>query len=289
MRVKTMFLTAAAFTVLMSSAVFAGTWKTGADANQGKWWYDNGDGTYAANGWQWIDDNGDGVAECYYFDANGWMYADMTTPDGYQVNASGAWVENGEVKTSAAVAAPTVGWFEAAGLQANALQNIPYDYVSKCESSDLKSMSKLTFHNYRTIESDSSHPAKEGYVWKIVDLNMVFYDDNAWRHGMSYAYVIVDQNDFQVLKNFHGSNRTFSMNVNGVDYPECQITKTGGFGEWTENRTRTCDLELSALVPAGYNGLAIGMFDFALYSTDNANDEVTAANYLRNAWIFAFD
>lgn len=81
---------------------FAGTWKNGAGDNQSRWWYDNEDGTYANNNWQWIDGNGDGVAECYYFDADGWMLANTTTPDGHQVNESGAWVENGVVKTNKA-------------------------------------------------------------------------------------------------------------------------------------------------------------------------------------------
>lgn len=78
---------------------FAGTWQKGAAPNENRWWYDNGNGTYANNGWQWIDGNNDGVAECYYFDNAGWMLANTTTPDGYSVNENGAWVENGVVVT----------------------------------------------------------------------------------------------------------------------------------------------------------------------------------------------
>ncbi len=81
---------------------FAGTWKRGAAPNENLWWYDFDNGTYAQNGWQWIDGNQDGTAECYYFDANGWMLADTTTPDGYRVNGDGAWTENGIVKTQTA-------------------------------------------------------------------------------------------------------------------------------------------------------------------------------------------
>lgn len=87
-----------------SMAAFAGTWKTGAEPNQNRWWYDFDNGTYAANGWQWIDGNNDGVAESYYFDADGWMLADTTTPDGHTVNANGEWTVNGVVQTQAAQA-----------------------------------------------------------------------------------------------------------------------------------------------------------------------------------------
>lgn len=49
--------------------------------------------------WYWIDGNADGIAECYCFSEGGYMFADTTTPDGYTVNADGAWVVDGVVQT----------------------------------------------------------------------------------------------------------------------------------------------------------------------------------------------
>lgn len=63
------------------------------------WWYDNGDGTWPAGQWQWLDGNEDGIAECYYFDYNGYCVVNGVTPDGYQVNGDGAWIEDGMVQT----------------------------------------------------------------------------------------------------------------------------------------------------------------------------------------------
>lgn len=63
------------------------------------WWYDNGDGTWPAGQWQWLDGNGDGIAECYYFDHNGYCMVNGVTPDGYQVNGDGAWTKDGVVQT----------------------------------------------------------------------------------------------------------------------------------------------------------------------------------------------
>ena len=85
----------AAFSSIMVSSAMAGTWKQ----NNVGWRFDNGNGTYPASTWQWIDGNNDGIAECYYFDRAGYMLANTSTPDGYQVNASGAWVQNGAVQT----------------------------------------------------------------------------------------------------------------------------------------------------------------------------------------------
>ena len=87
-------LLAAAMTVGSAMTSFAG-WQS--DANG--WWWQNEDGSYPSNTWQWIDGNGDGVAESYYFGPDGYMYANATTPDGYTVNADGAWTVNGVVQT----------------------------------------------------------------------------------------------------------------------------------------------------------------------------------------------
>lgn len=81
----------------MSMTSFAGQWVQ--ENNDFKYQEDNG--SYPANTWKWIDGNNDGVAECYYFNENGYMLINTTTPDGYQVNATGAWVVNGVVQTQA--------------------------------------------------------------------------------------------------------------------------------------------------------------------------------------------
>ena len=101
MKKKALFLMVMVMSILMSMTAFAGVWRTGAAPNENRWWYDNEDGTWAAGGWQWIDGNRDGTAECYYFDNEGWMAAGTMTPDGYQVNGDGAWVENGRIMTQA--------------------------------------------------------------------------------------------------------------------------------------------------------------------------------------------
>ena len=63
---------AAAFTAAFSMNAYAdGHWEQNAS---GYWWQED-NGTYLKNGWKWLDGNRDGVAECYYFDANGYMVA----------------------------------------------------------------------------------------------------------------------------------------------------------------------------------------------------------------------
>lgn len=81
----------------MTMNVFASGWQH----NMTGWWYGTNETntTWHANCWQWIDGNNDGIAECYYFDQNGYMLASTTTPDGFTVNADGAWTVDGVVQT----------------------------------------------------------------------------------------------------------------------------------------------------------------------------------------------
>lgn len=106
-------LTAGLLSVSAAFPAMAGTWKNGAGENTARWWYDNGDNTWASNGWKWIDGNQDGVSECYYFDTDGWLLTATTTPDGYSVDTNGAWIVDGVVqtkKTSTAQAQDDESW-----------------------------------------------------------------------------------------------------------------------------------------------------------------------------------
>lgn len=100
-------MTAVLSAALMMSVIavvpaFAAGWQK----NNTGWWYGtNADNSvWYANGWQWVDGNGDGVAECYYFDGNGYIATNGTTPDGYQVNGDGQWMQNGVVQTKGTAA-----------------------------------------------------------------------------------------------------------------------------------------------------------------------------------------
>lgn len=104
------FITASSLiSIMAANSIWAAGWKQGTGRDIGKWYYDKGDGTREKNSWQWLDGNGDGIAECYCFDADGWMYAAALTPDGYEVNENGTWTVNGAVQTKRVGAVQTSG------------------------------------------------------------------------------------------------------------------------------------------------------------------------------------
>ena len=78
----------ALITSLSLSMTALADWKQEGSA----WKYQNSDGSFSTSSWQWIN------GKCYCFDSNGVMYANTTTPDGYTVNADGAWTVNGVVQ-----------------------------------------------------------------------------------------------------------------------------------------------------------------------------------------------
>ena len=87
----------------MAMTSFAAGWQ---HDNNGWWYGTNADNsTWYQNGWHWIDGDGDGVAECYFFDGHGYIFQGTITPDGYTVNADGAWVQDGTVQTQQAQSA----------------------------------------------------------------------------------------------------------------------------------------------------------------------------------------
>ncbi len=130
---KKLMMTAAVLTAVWTAAVPA--WAAGWKLNQTGWWYDNGDGTWPHSGWEYLDGNEDGIAECYYFDQNGYCLMNTVTPDGYQVNENGAWVENGQVQTKRAAPAQETGNLPAgAVLVSEKLEKDPLSYTVTADS-----------------------------------------------------------------------------------------------------------------------------------------------------------
>lgn len=84
-RIKIVFVTVI-LSMMMTMTALAGQWRQ----NNIGWWYQNDDGGNTAGGWQWID------GKCYYFNSDGYMLANMRTPDGYLVGMDGAWITDVE-------------------------------------------------------------------------------------------------------------------------------------------------------------------------------------------------
>ena len=100
MKLRALAVVTAAMVLATTMTAFAGQWKNGV-LRTSDWWYDNGDGTWPAAEWVWIDSDNDGIAECYYFDEDGWLLTSREAPDHYVTNEDGQWTLAGEVQHKA--------------------------------------------------------------------------------------------------------------------------------------------------------------------------------------------
>lgn len=94
-KLKRILLIAGILTGLLSASVFAGEWQQTTEGCR----YAQDNGSFLTDTWEWIDGNQDGIAECYYFDSNGYCLTNCDTPDGYTVDINGAWTVDGIVQT----------------------------------------------------------------------------------------------------------------------------------------------------------------------------------------------
>lgn len=87
---------------LMIAAAGNLAYGAGWQSDQTGWKWQKDDGTFLTSEWQWLDGDQNGVAECYYFDSNGYLVTGTVTADGCTVNEDGAWVADGIVQTQTA-------------------------------------------------------------------------------------------------------------------------------------------------------------------------------------------
>ena len=86
---------AAVFSCLLPQSALAGAWQQ----NEKGWWWQNNDGSYPSGRWVLLDGNMDGTAEYYYFNREGYLLTDTTTPDYHTVNPDGALLRHGRPVT----------------------------------------------------------------------------------------------------------------------------------------------------------------------------------------------
>lgn len=210
-----------AASMVLGSAMtsMAASWQQNATG----WWWQNDDGTWPANEWRWLDGNNDGVAECYYFDSNGYMAANTTTPDGYQVNVDGAWVVNGAVQTQTTQLAQTTNTDVMTGYNSDGISNAAIDMLNHTREENTK------YGETRTYEGNGSHGPLVR-VWYSNGLIAEYYTSGAAYHN-GLPYRIYTQTPSNIIEGIRNS-------VDNAESAESEL-KNSGF-------TRTYNNEVNA-------------------------------------------
>ena len=138
--------------MVFSSLTFASEWKQEAD---GRWWYQHDDGSYTTNNWELIN------GKYYYFDAQGWMLANTTTPDGKYVGSDGAWVMNGlDASTSMESLSQTASTIST-DLPAEGYNIIPYNLLPYSTYATFKGYRSSSTTKY-TVTSAKTYAGSNG-------------------------------------------------------------------------------------------------------------------------------
>jgi hypothetical protein len=258
-----------------ATAAFAGTWEQN---NQGKWWYQEDDNSYPASTWEWIDANSDGLSECYYFDQNGYLLTNTMTPDGYTVNESGAWVNQGIIQQKPSTP-NTVNEMEKNGIQ---LLQTANQKLTQLDSVDAKGKLQcqlstqgivipvnadflMQYHNLHNenmqfLLSANLNMLNENYNFSAFYTNNYFYinmDDNKEKHKVEYSEIAEALNDVTL----NNTNWDLFKNV------QVQTDENG-------NRILTCSVDKDKLYSAitsldgysteiktAFDNLSINQFD----------------------------
>lgn len=211
------FLLAAAMTVGSSFTAMAG-WQSDSTG----WWWQNEDGSYPSNTWQWIDGNGDGISESYYFDENGYMLSNATTPDGYTVNADGAWVVNGAVQTQTTQPAQTTNTDVMTGYNSDGLSNAVVDIMTHTAEENAK---------YGVVSSytgGSEHGESTIITYANGLIAEYYYQGAASRNGLPYS--VYTQNPSLVLRGMSESisNEEATLSLAKSQNYNCERIYTNG-------------------------------------------------------------
>ena len=224
MKKKILTLVAAAvMTMAMSVTSFAaiGQWRQDSTG----WWWEREGGSYLTNQWMWIDGNADGIAECYCFGPDGYMLANTTTPDGYTVDANGAWTVNGVVQSRGVL--PEIDDAAAAVQDASGAVTDPGS-VAQITTNDEVWNARGNWDSMYPFDMAYATPLEEGFR-----LGDGFYQYNYNGIPLRMQAAKIKDTDQYLLITLFGPAKTFLNNIpeNGIEV-DAFYANTGFTDPW---------------------------------------------------------
>lgn len=146
-----------------------------------------------------------------------------------------------------------------------------FQYITACSKNESKkTTADLFLTNYHAFESDNKHPAREGYEWRAVYVEIRFYDTNANKYGVKVGVSYENYYDIEEWDNscvsLENGNYEFTVNYCGNEY-DVTVDNRMQFGEWIEGYMKYSGY-IYAHMPVGYDGVVIGFLDPSIATED---------------------
>lgn len=162
-----------------------------------------------------------------------------------------------------------VGFFEQNGLQCHEDLGTVYDFVTTTADKTSPVNGEVSITDYRKFESDDTHEAKEGYIWREWTITFKTSDQNAANYGYGfgagfadYYLGVVDVSEDENGKFTWGGKttgnvweNTVMVNINGEVY-ETYVRSASLGGKWNGN-TATMSFVMSWLTPVEYDSAVV--------------------------------
>ena len=253
-------LSTAVFMAAFAVNAYAGRWVQDSTG----WWYDWGNGSWPSSSWQWIDGNSDGVAECYYFDRFGYCMINTTTPDNYQVNASGAWVENGVVQTR------NVGVQKSSNSIKTSNSTIQKSSETKKKEEEKKKEQQQQQTEEQQEEQREETQKTNQYGGKyLYDMNSILRDD-----VYKYDSLVTNKENKTVTRALGFNSRGYVEYVAGKKYTKLKATVAPAKGYWND-----WDEEDRVVLQILGDGTELYVTPDIYYNTDMFDIEVDISGY----------
>ena len=148
----------------------------------------------------------------------------------------------------------------------------------------------VEFKNYYQYQQDDSHNSEKGYIWNHLEMELVFFDDNAQEYGANYNVFLADYYDdvkFKDTYQYDKDNKinTFTVNYYGNDYQNCKLDITIKNNQWEKRSGEyriVTTVVVNVLLPENYDGFVIGVrnSDVNYYESDYLYQYYDADNFV---------
>lgn len=181
--------------MVMATTAMAATWRTGAAPNENRWWFDDEDGTYAANEWRWLD--GNGVVQTKQVGAQNTaqshgnsriliVYYTLPETDGTDTDSGASRVAvNGGVQGNVEYMANTIAQTAGGDLfRIDTVQNYPTIHEPLVDQAERE-------------QSRNARPELSAHIDNLDDYDVIFVGYPIWWSEMPMAmYSFFDEYDF---------------------------------------------------------------------------------------------